>query len=126
MHQRSQWPIPPATIPCTYICAAYGLQEEQEALAHFSASLATVARQNPSEMRRQPANILVSCPSPGMALRKSRTSIYLRGCPQSALGLGSKAVCGVPVARERLGAAAEAPAQALGGHLQPLCEPCMM
>lgn len=108
-----------------YLCCIR-LQEEQEALAHLSASLATVGQQNPSEMRRQPANILVSCPSLGMASRESGMSIYLRGCPQSALGLRSEAVCGMPVARERLGAAAEAPAQALRGHLQPLCEPCIM
>ena len=50
MHQRSEWPIQPAMIPCTYICAAYRLQEEQEALAQFSASLATVAQQNTSGM----------------------------------------------------------------------------
>ena len=108
-----------------YLCCIR-LQEEQEALAQFSASLATIARQDTSETSGQPANILVRCPSPGMASRKSGMSIYLRGCPQSALGLRSEAVCGMPAARERLGAPAEAPAQALRGHLQPLCEPCIM
>ena len=66
MHQRSQWPIQPAMIPCTYIRAAYRLQEEQEALTHFSASLATIARQKTPKTSGQPANILLSCPWHGI------------------------------------------------------------